>query len=197
MQSEKQMQQSEISINIENVVATAKLNQVLNLKKIIKKMSKIQYRPEKFPGAVMRLESPRAIILFFRTGSVVCTGTNSEKMALVAMQRFVSQLKDLTEQNVVISRVKIENMVATADLGNRIHLELAARILPRSLYEPEQFPGIIHRLHYPANVVILLFASGKIVCTGAKTLKDIYTSINSVYLELDEKGLMNNLPPSS
>ena len=57
--------QSQIIINIENVVATAEINQTLNLKRIVKKISEVQYRPEKFPGVIMRLKSPKAVILFF------------------------------------------------------------------------------------------------------------------------------------
>ena len=63
--------------------------------------------------------------------------------------------------------IEIQNMVASASLGGKIHLELAARILPRSMYKPEQFPGLIHRMSYE-KTVILLFASGKLVLTGAK-----------------------------
>jgi excinuclease UvrABC nuclease subunit len=41
------------------------------------------------------------------------------------------------------------------------------------MYEPEQFPGAVYRMDEP-KVVILLFASGKLVCTGAKREEDIY-----------------------
>ena len=49
-----------------------------------------------------------------------------------------------------------------------IDLEKAAYTLGHAMYEPEQFPGLIYRMEEP-KVVILLFASGKLVCTGAKT----------------------------
>ncbi|MEE9241933.1 MAG: TATA box-binding protein, partial [Nitrosopumilaceae archaeon] len=73
--------------------------------------------------------------------------------------------------------------------GARIHLEQAARKLPRSMYEPEQFPGVIHRMLDP-KTVILIFASGKLVCTGGKTEKDVYRSVNNLHNLLEEKGLM-------
>ena len=47
-------------------------------------------------------------------------------------------------------------------------MEKAAFTLGKTMYEPEQFPGLIYRMEEP-KVVILLFASGKLVCTGAKT----------------------------
>ena len=39
--------------------------------------------------------------------------------------------------------------------------------------KPEEFPGLIYRMTEP-KVVILMFASGKLVCTGAKTEKEVY-----------------------
>ena len=68
-------------------------------------------------------------------------------------------------------------------------MELAARKLPRSMYEPEQFPGLIHRMLEP-KTVILLFASGKLVCTGAKKEEQVYRSVNNLHSVLEEKKLM-------
>ena len=80
-------------------------------------------------------------------------------------------------------------MVASCSLGYRIHLEEAARKLPKSMYEPEQFPGIIHRVSYPKTVV-LIFASGRMVCVGAKSTQEIRQSVNTVYFELEERNLI-------
>jgi len=74
-------------------------------------------------------------------------------------------------------------------LGGKIHLEDAARRLPRSMYEPEQFPGLIHRMVDP-KTVLLLFASGKLVCTGAKKESDVYKSVHNIHALLEEKNLM-------
>jgi len=86
--------------------------------------------------------------------------------------------------------VTIQNIVASINLGGRIRLELTARTLPRSMYEPEQFPGVIHRLVNP-KTVILIFASGKLVCTGGKAEKDVHRSVNQLHAMLEEKNLMN------
>jgi transcription initiation factor TFIID TATA-box-binding protein len=85
--------------------------------------------------------------------------------------------------------VTVQNIVASANLGGKIHLEQAARLLPRSMYEPEQFPGLIHRMLDP-KTVILLFASGKLVCTGARKESDVYRSVHNLHNTLEEKGLM-------
>jgi transcription initiation factor TFIID TATA-box-binding protein len=61
--------------------------------------------------------------------------------------------------------------------------------LPRSMYEPEQFPGLIHRMLDP-KTVILLFASGKLVCTGAKKETEVYRAVTNLHILLEEKNLM-------
>ena len=85
--------------------------------------------------------------------------------------------------------VTIQNIVASINLGGKIHLEQAARTLPRSMYEPEQFPGLIHRMLDP-KTVILLFSSGKLVCTGAKKEPDVFRSVNNLHALLEELELM-------
>ncbi len=177
-----------ISIHIENVVATATLDKTLNLTNITKKIPNIQYNKKKFPGCIMRMQSPKVVILFFSTGKIVCTGGTSVKIAKIAFDQFAKMMEKIIG-TVILSDIKIQNIVSSANFGKTIHLEEAARILPRSLYEPEQFPGIIHRLHYP-NTVILVFASGKLVCTGGKTMDDIHNSIHSFYSLLKEKNLL-------
>src|SRR3972149_3101518 len=88
--------------------------------------------------------------------------------------------------------IVVQNIVAAINLGGKIHLEHAARVLPRSMYEPEQFPGLIHRMLDP-KTVILLFASGKLVCTGAKKEADVYRSVHNLHSLLEEKKLMINV----
>ena len=40
------------------------------------------------------------------------------------------------------------------------------------------------------KTVILLFASGKLVCTGAKKEADVYRSVHNLHATLEEKELM-------
>ena len=180
--------ENKISIHIENIVVTATLDHKLNLQKIIKKIPGIQYNKKKFPGAILRMQSPRTIILFFSTGKIVCTGATSTDVAKSALEKFTRMLESIIGQ-ITLLEMKIENIVSSANFGKRIHLEQAARTLPRSMYEPEQFPAIIHRLHYP-KTVILVFASGKLVCTGGKTVKEIHNSIHVFHSLLIEKNLL-------
>jgi len=120
---------------------------------------------------------------------MVCTGAKSEAMSRKAVKLVVQKLRKGGVKVKKDAVVVVQNIVASINLGGRIHLEQAARTLPRSMYEPEQFPGLIHRMVEP-KTVILLFSSGKLVCTGAKKEPDVYRSVNNLHSLLEEKKLM-------
>lgn len=71
---------------------------------------------------------------------------------------------------------KIENIVASADLGVELDLYAIAKASPDVDYEPEQFPGAIYKIHDP-KTALLLFKNGKVICTGSKTEADIHRAI--------------------
>jgi len=172
-----------------NVVASATIDQKLDLIKIQEKFPDVEYHPEQFPGAVFRLRTPKTTTLLFSTGKMVCTGSKSAEMAVKAVNSVVSKLRKggiKIKKNAVVT---VQNIVSSINLGGRVSIEQAARRLPRSIYEPEQFPGVIHRMIDP-KVVFLIFASGKLVCTGGKNEKDVYRSINFLHSLLEEKDLM-------
>jgi len=51
--------------------------------------------------------------------------------------------------------------------------------LPEAEYAPDEFPGLIYRLKKP-KTAILLFHSGKVVCTGGKSEKEVGESIRTI-----------------
>jgi transcription initiation factor TFIID TATA-box-binding protein len=57
------------------------------------------------------------------------------------------------------------------------------------MYEPEQFPGLIYRMQDP-KTVLLLFASGKLVCTGAKSEEMVHESVSNIYEVLQDYDLL-------
>ncbi len=71
------MTQTKPIISIENVVASASIDEKLDLKDITKKFPDVEWNPKLFPGAVFRLKSPKTATLLFRTGKMVCTGAKS------------------------------------------------------------------------------------------------------------------------
>jgi transcription initiation factor TFIID TATA-box-binding protein len=177
------------TVNIENVVASATLKQRVDLNAVVKGYPGVEYRPEQFPGLVFRLKRPKTATLIFNSGKMVCTGAKSEKEARRAVMRVIKELKK--SGIIIISKpeLKIQNIVASASLSGIIDLEKAAFVLGRTMYEPEQFPGLIYRMDEP-KVVILLFASGKLVCTGAKREQDVYEAVNKLHERLEKEELI-------
>ena len=75
--------------------------------------------------------------------------------------------------------IRVVNLVVTSDLKHTLNLEKLASTLPNTEYNPEQFPGLVMRIKTPKTAV-LLFSSGKIVCTGSKSLIKAEESIQNV-----------------
>jgi len=91
---------------------------------------------------------------------------------------------------------KVQNMVGTLDVGFPIRVEgLVYAHSTFASYEPELFPGLIYRLVSP-RVVFLIFVSGKVVITGAKTELDITNALTKMYPVLVEfrKQNVTNIP---
>jgi transcription initiation factor TFIID TATA-box-binding protein len=84
--------------------------------------------------------------------------------------------------------IKIENVVATTSVGRDLDLKAIALALDNAEYEPEQFPGVVYRLKKPKTAT-LLFRSGKLVCTGAKSIEDVHTAIKTVIKTVEEAGI--------
>jgi transcription initiation factor TFIID TATA-box-binding protein len=181
--------QTKAIVSIENVVASASINQRVDLNQIVKNFVDVEYHPDKFPGLVFRLKSPKTATLIFSSGKMVCTGAKSEDQSRRAVQEVVRRLKQGGIPIKNEAEIVIQNIVASVSLGGKIHLEEAARKLPKSMYEPEQFPGLILRMADP-KTVILLFSSGKLVCTGAKRESEVYRAVNNLHVMLEEKELM-------
>ena len=85
--------------------------------------------------------------------------------------------------------IRIENIVASASVGVTIPLEKIVSKLEGMEYEPEQFPGLVYRMKDP-KVAFLLFGSGKIVCTGARSIKDVGIAVTKVSKKLKSIGAM-------
>ena len=81
--------------------------------------------------------------------------------------------------------IKVVNIVVSASLGHDIPLEKMAATLSNTEYNPEQFPGLVIRIKEPKTSA-LIFSSGKIVCTGARTIKDVHESIRKIIKSLEK-----------
>lgn len=86
-------------------------------------------------------------------------------------------IKKLGYPQIRLIDFRIQNVVSSHDVGFLIRLEsLYVQAMQRKIvcrYDPELFPGLIFRMKEP-KVVLLIFASGKLVITGAKSREQVY-----------------------
>lgn len=176
-------------IHIQNIVASAALNQRISLKTIVEKFPHTEYSPRVFPGLVFRLKKPKTATLIFETGKMVCTGAKSAKEAVQAVNKVTKELKKHGIPIASKPEIHIQNVVASVELGGEIDLENVVYKLNRVMYEPEQFPGAVYRMDEP-KVVFLIFSAGKLVCVGAKKEQDVYDAVNNIQKLLEEKDLI-------
>jgi len=90
--------------------------------------------------------------------------------------------------SVASESIQVENVVASSDIGQELDLETLANDLVASDYNPDNFPGLVYRMQEP-KAAALIFRSGKIVCTGAKSIDDVTTAVHLVFDELRDLGV--------
>jgi transcription initiation factor TFIID TATA-box-binding protein len=173
-------------IRIENIVASAALGVEIPLEKIVSKLEGMEYEPEQFPGLVYRMEKPKAAALIFGSGKIVCTGARSIEDVHTVFKKVVTVVEKVGNKVPKGFKVQVENIVASAKLDGKLNLDTIAFNLESSEYEPEQFPGLVYRMDVP-KVAFLLFGSGKIVCTGGRSIEDVNIAVKKVYGKL--KGI--------
>ena len=180
------------NFRIENVVASTSLGQELDLKAIALALGGSEYEPEQFPGLIYRLKEPKTAILLFRSGKVVCTGAKSLEDVKAAVDLVAKQIQAAGIQIKKDPKIEVQNIVATSDLGAQLDLNAVAITLGLGSveYEPEQFPGLVYRVDDP-KVVLLMFGSGKVVCTGARKPEDVERAVEKITAELRANGLLH------
>ena len=122
---------------------------------------------------------------------MVCTGSKSSSQVRTVIEKVI---KLIEEAGIFVDKepeIVVQNIVGTANLGEKLNLNSIAMALglERVEYEPEQFPGLVYRMFEP-KVVLLIFGSGKIVCTGGKTPQDVESAVKKIKEELRATGQM-------
>lgn len=176
-----------IRARVENIVSAITVDKVIDLNKFSKSVKGLEYNPNKFPGIVYRIKKPKLAMLIFGSGKIICTGARSEDDIKEAVKKLKAKFR---EGGIYIKKepiVEIQNIVASAKMDIMVNLDMLAMEAMNTEYEPEQFPGLVFRLDKP-KTVMLVFRSGKMIITGAKTPKDANTAANKTKKAIEEIG---------
>ncbi len=166
---------------IVNLVASSNLNATLDLYNLATAVPEVEYEPEQFPGAILKIAEPKVSLLLFKNGKIIVSGASSERNIKIAIKKAMNIIHEVQSDVKVKTRVSYEivNLVATSSLPKQLNLFDVALKLDNIEYEPEQFPGAIARLYDP-KVTVLLFKNGKLICAGAKSEEDILKGLKKL-----------------
>jgi transcription initiation factor TFIID TATA-box-binding protein len=181
-----------MAVEIVNVVGAGQLHIELDLEQLANDLDvySARYNPENYPGIHIQILEDGPTITLYRNGKYHITGPDSVDQLHRVRKQFLNALNSLKIQySTDQDAFSVQNLVCMADHDASFDLnDLAIRLgLEYVEYEPEQFPGLVYRVA-DLPVVFLIFASGKIVITGVKSIdeaRDAYTdfkeTIDSLY----------------
>lgn len=168
---------------VHNLVGTSRiLSQLhkLDLRAISNLMPNSKFEKQKFAAITIRLGQPVCTVLLFTSGKMVLTGCKSMLDCILASTSvFYHMRRGFPGVHFQLEPVKIQNIVGNAQVSLRPGQQLDLQRFYSDYnifctYQPNMFPGLIYR---PSDlpIVLLIFFSGKIVITGAKSMADVYT----------------------
>jgi transcription initiation factor TFIID TATA-box-binding protein len=166
-------------ISVVNIVVSTSMEKAIPLEKMAATLSNTEYNPEQFPGLVIRIKEPKTSALIFSSGKVVCTGARSMDKVEESIKKIIKSLEKIGIKVTIKPEIKIQNIVASGNIGKDLNLNTLAMKLPNTEYEPEQFPGLVYKLA-EAKATFLLFSNGKIVCTGTKSEKEVKEALDKL-----------------
>jgi transcription initiation factor TFIID TATA-box-binding protein len=178
-------------IKIENIVAFAQVSDLLDIKLLNEKIPNSSYNPNEFEGISIKYENPKAATLILSTGKVVCTGAKTVEDVEKTIKKTIKKIKEVGFDIKKGYKIQIENLIASTDFKKEMHLSSIASglIMQNMEYHPEEFPGLIYRMDDQCTELIL-FSSGKLVCTGAKSLEDATSAIKMMEEKLSSIGVL-------
>jgi transcription initiation factor TFIID TATA-box-binding protein len=178
-------------INIENIVASTKVCDLLDIELLAEKTPGSSYNPDEFAGLTIKFDDPRVAVLVLSTGKIVCTGAKNMDEVENSIKKVVKKIKDVGFEVKKKYKIETENIVASTMLNKEMHLSSISKglLFKHVEYEPEQFPGLIYKAD-DYNALLILFSSGKLICTGAKNVEDATKAIDMMKEKLSSLGVL-------
>lgn len=160
-------------LTISNIVCTADLKQKIDIASF-NKYKFLSSNLNLYKCGYVKDDDMIGRVTIFGNGKMISVGTKSSKQAnkeLIKASKILQKYKLIKSCKII---PKIQNIVSIASLDKKLNLNNLARTLPHVIYEPEQFSGLIYRIH--ESIVALIFASGKVVLVGAKNVNEMNTA---------------------
>lgn len=166
------------NIIIENIIANAKVADELDIHRIAEKVPGFMYDPTEFLGLTLKLDKPNVAILLLPNGKVICTGAKKIEDIEYSLKEVVNKIKSIGVKTKTKTNIEIQNIVASFELEKELNLSIISKglMLENTSYEPDQFPGLVYNIE-ELGAILLIFSTGKIICTGVKNFEDASKAI--------------------
>jgi TATA-box binding protein (TBP) (component of TFIID and TFIIIB) len=141
---------------------------------------KVDYRPERFNGAIVKEFG--CTLLVFRNGKINIVGAKSMDMVAKAVKGFCNSMYQPYEYEEML----LVNLVATGSVGKQVNLTKIAQQWPKIIsYHPELYPAAYYSESKDQKPKVSIFHTGKLVFTGFKSVDDVndYFARISILLE--------------
>ena len=212
-ESENGLRPSVPTMFVQNMVATAQTNMFVNIKLLLPHLQRfgVYQNTKRFIAMTQRTRDPRSSTLSFRNGKFVNTGSRTEQDARMSIQSLIDMIASVEFQtspgvyvrpyaDMKIQQCTVHNIVGSTTVPFEIDLSFLAQY-EFVYYFKMLFVGAIVSVYGISNqeidrkVKILVFATGNIVCTGAKTVEHIKLVFELLYPYLSRAALQSTLPP--
>ncbi|MBS3060681.1 MAG: hypothetical protein J4432_04190 [DPANN group archaeon] len=164
---------SPLDFNVENVLATADLDTNLDLFRITEKIKSARFKHGPMGVVQIDLNDPDSTMAMFANGKITSAGCASQKELSGCFRKVYAMIKPpLSDDEPRLSKIQVENILATADFKKPLNLQKIARAAKNAEYKPATFPAVVLRFKKP-DAAVELFENGKLTCIGTRTIKDL------------------------
>jgi transcription initiation factor TFIID TATA-box-binding protein len=155
---------------------------------MVSKTDEAEYEPEHSDGVVYKPGEPGVAALIFSSGKIVCTGTKSPEDAKKTIEKVVDRIRETGVEVPSSFDIKIEKIVAISRVPSHVDLKGVSFSLENTEYDPSQLPGLVYRMSDP-QVSFIIFESGKIICSGARSMDEIQRALRKLRDDLKKAGV--------
>ncbi|MBU0530773.1 MAG: hypothetical protein KKC05_03810 [Nanoarchaeota archaeon] len=170
----------EFDIRIEDIVAFVEFNVEIPLEKITG-------RDVSVPGIIYKIKEPNAAVLISRNGKISCTGVKNMGDAMTVLRKAVDKVGNSGISLGGDIEMKVKSITAVARLSREFKLEEISYALDKCEYDPKKIHGLIYKITNP-QVTMVLYRSGKVLCTHAKSIEDIQKGLSKLESDLKSVG---------
>jgi transcription initiation factor TFIID TATA-box-binding protein len=166
-------------VEIQNLVKVFMCGCDINLIELSKTISQIDYRKERFNGAILKMSNPKGCLLIFRNGKIVVTGVKSEQNADECIFRFFKMIGNIVSPRILYSEVV--NLTAKAKIPFDIDAKEFVKTKNCTWY-PELFPGMYWQERKDGPLIIFYY-TGSVIITGCKHEHELYCAYDNFLIE--------------